>query len=222
MVQTIGEVLASAFGVAISPVPIIATILMLMSARARAASTGFLVGWVAGVALAVTVFALVGQALPGGRDGGGDTVVGVIRITLGVLLLVLAVRRWVRRPRGDEEPQLPAWMAGVDRMGAGRALPLAAALAAVNPKNLALAASAGISVGQAPDAASAVVAGVVFVVIASSTIAVPVVAALVAGERLRPALDGMRAWLTANNATIMTVLLAVLGVSALGKGLAAL
>jgi hypothetical protein len=49
--QGISEVLTFAVGVAISPVPIIAVILMLFSARARVNGPVFLAGWV--VALAV-------------------------------------------------------------------------------------------------------------------------------------------------------------------------
>jgi hypothetical protein len=49
--QGIGEVLTFAIGVAISPVPIIAVILMLFSGRAKVNGPMFLVGWV--VALAV-------------------------------------------------------------------------------------------------------------------------------------------------------------------------
>ena len=51
MGQGIGEVLTFAVGVAISPVPIIAVILMLFSSRAKVNGPAFLVGWV--VALGV-------------------------------------------------------------------------------------------------------------------------------------------------------------------------
>ena len=46
MGQGISEVLTFAVGVAISPVPIIAVILMLFSARARVNGPMFLLGWV--------------------------------------------------------------------------------------------------------------------------------------------------------------------------------
>ena len=47
MGTVIGDLLPLALGVAISPVPIIAVILMLLSPRAGAASLGFAVGWLA-------------------------------------------------------------------------------------------------------------------------------------------------------------------------------
>jgi hypothetical protein len=60
---------------------------------------------------------------------------------------------------------------------------------------------------------------VVFVVIASLSIALPVVGFLVAGRRIAGPLGTMRDWLTANNATIMAVLFLVIGVTTLGKGI---
>ena len=49
MSQAIAEVLPFAIGVAIVPIPIIAVILMLFSARARVNGPLFLLGWVAGL-----------------------------------------------------------------------------------------------------------------------------------------------------------------------------
>ena len=48
MGRAIGELLPSAVGVAISPLPIVAMVLMLVSAHGRANGPAFLLGWVAG------------------------------------------------------------------------------------------------------------------------------------------------------------------------------
>ena len=45
MGAAIGDILGAAVGVAISPVPIIAVILMLFTAKATANSISFLIGW---------------------------------------------------------------------------------------------------------------------------------------------------------------------------------
>ena len=55
--------------------------------------------------------------------------------------------------------------------------------------------------------------------IAALTVAVPVVAYLIAGQRLDPTLDRTKAWLIDNNTAVMAVLLLVFGVSLLGDGL---
>ena len=60
----IGEILPLALGVAISPIPVMAAILMLLSPNAKGTSVGFLVGWVAGIVVAVTAFTLLASVLP--------------------------------------------------------------------------------------------------------------------------------------------------------------
>lgn len=222
MGQAIGDVLPLALGVAISPVPIIATILMLLSPRARRTSVGFLLGWVAGIVVAVVVFTALSSIIPSDQSDAARVVAGVIKIVLGALLVFLAFRQWRGRPTGDEEPALPKWMSAIDSMSAGRAAVLAFLLAAVNPKNLLLAASAGVTLGSAPTPSETVTATAVFVVIAASTVAAPVVAYLVAASRLAGPLESLRVWLVHNNATIMAVLLLVMGVSVIGKGIGAL
>ena len=68
MSAVIGEILPPALGVAISPIPIIAAILMLLSPKALAARrVGFLPGWVVGITVAVVVFTLLRAASP--EDG---------------------------------------------------------------------------------------------------------------------------------------------------------
>jgi hypothetical protein len=51
---------------------------------------------------------------------------------------------------------------------------------------------------------------------------VPVVAYLLAAERMRRPLDELMGWLQQNNVTVIPVLLLVIGVALLGKGLGGL
>ena len=60
---------------------------------------------------------------------------------------------------------------------------------------------------------------VVFVVIAACSVAVPVIAYLVASKRMAAPLEALRGWLVQNNATVMAVLLLVIGVVLVGKGI---
>jgi hypothetical protein len=59
----------------------------------------------------------------------------------------------------------------------------------------------------------------VFVVIASLTIAVPVVYAAFGGEKARAALDSAKAWLGTHAAAVMAVLFLVFGIDLISKGL---
>ncbi len=116
---------------------------------------------------------------------------------------------------------MPAWMATVDRIGAARAFGLGLLLTAANPKNagLAIAAAASIS-SQSLESGEQAVALLVFVLISSITVILPVAAYMLAREWSRSVLDSLKVWLVRNNNTVMTVLFVVLGAKILGDGLA--
>jgi threonine/homoserine/homoserine lactone efflux protein len=110
-------------------------------------------------------------------------------------------------------------MSAIDDITPVKALGLAVMLALANPKNLMMAASAGISLGEVQSPGPAALAIVVFVLIAASTVVVPVIAYSVASARLAGPLDALRGWLTHNNSTIMSILLVFLAISNIGKGI---
>ncbi|MGN6426717.1 MAG: GAP family protein [Leifsonia sp.] len=221
MGSAIGDTLPLALGIAISPVPIIAAILMLLSPKARGTSVGFLLGWVVGIVVAVVVFTLLSGLLPENDPDASKPIAGTVKIVLGALLLLLALRQWRSRPRQGEPEKLPKWMDAIDSMTAGRGFVLAFILAAINPKNLLLAAGAGVAIGTAGrSVGAATLVIVVFVVIAASSVAIPVIGYLLAADRMRGPLDSLRGWLVHNNAAVMAVLLLVIGVVLIGKGIA--
>lgn len=217
MGAVIGDLLPLAVGVAISPIPIVAAILMLLSANAGSTSVGFAIGWVVGIVVAAGVFVLLSGSI--GLSGGHRSSVSWIRIALGALLVVFAVRQW--RSRGDTS--VPKWMQAIDRLTLSRAAGLGVALAAVNPKNLLLCVSAGVAIGAAGQPAGTdVVAVLVFTVIAASTVLLPVVGYTVAADRLRGPLDSLKNWLQANNHQVMAIVLLIMGAAVIGKGLGGL
>jgi threonine/homoserine/homoserine lactone efflux protein len=218
----IGEILPLALGVAISPIPVIAAILMLLSPRAKGTSVGFLLGWVVGIVVAVTVFTLLASVLPEKDAGASNPTAGWIKIGLGVLLLLMAVKQWRGRPPRDADPQLPTWMKAIDTMTAVKGAGLGFLLSALNPKNLIMAAGAGLIIGGTDaglETRSQVLAIAIFTVIAAASVAVPVIAYLVASDRMGGPLESMHQWLVKENATVMAVLLLVIGVTMVGKGL---
>lgn len=220
MGTVIGDILPLALGVAISPIPIIAAILMLLSPKARVTSVGFLLGWVIGIIVAVTVFTLLSSILPAQDPDASRPVRGVVQIVLGLLLFLLAFSQWRKRPKAGEAAALPKWMQAIDTLSFFAAFGLGFLLSAVNPKNLIMTAGAGIDIGGAGlSAGPTIVVIAVFTLIAASTVLVPIVGYLVAAERLRAPLDALRGWLAAENAVIMAVLLLVIGVSMVGKGI---
>lgn len=219
MSEAIGSILPAAVAVALSPIPIIAVVLMLGSARAHANGPAFAVGWLVGL-VGVSVIVLV---VAGGADTPDSTASDTVnwtKVAFGVLFLALAMRTWRKRPAKGETPEMPKWMAQVDQFTAARSIGLGLVVSAANPKNLVLTAAAAASIAQAGlDTADTAIAVVVFVALASVTVVGLVLAYLVAHDRADPFLASVKDFMTEHNTVIMLVLFLVLGAKLIGDGL---
>ncbi len=210
----IGDIIPLAVGIAISPLPIIAAILMLFSDHAGRTSSGYLVGWVVGIVLATGVFTVLS-----GSVGASDQPTGVswVKVGLGAVLMSAGLREWRGR---NEKKGPPKWMAAIDRMGFGQALGLGFALSAINPKNLLMAVAAGVAIGAGGlSVGDDVLVIAIFTVIAASTVAVPVIAYALAKDRMRGPLNEAKSWLDEHNSAVMAVLFLVIGAVLVGKGI---
>ncbi len=220
MAAAVGQLLPFGVGVAISPIPITAVILMLMSHRGAANGLAFALGWVAGVTLVTVVALVVTDESTEGKPSSNSTGTAVVQLVLGIAFVALAVVQW--RKRGNDGAQ-PKWMTALERVGPAKAAGLGVLMGATNPKNLLLSVSAGLAIGtSALPAASQVVAVAIFVILASTTIAGPVAYYLVSSAKARVTLQSWRSWLATNNAAVLAVVLLVLGVSQLGKAITGL
>ena len=218
MEEAIGQSLPIAVGVLVSPLPIVALVLMLVSRRAGSNGIAFVLGWLAGIFVLGTLVALLAD---GAGSGDEDTPLwaALLKVVLGALLLLLAMRSWQGRPAEGESAPVPKWMASIDAFNAFKAFGVGAFLGAVNPKNMLLVISAGTTIATATSETNEqIVAVAVFTVVASLGVLVPLGIYLLAGESAARLLEGIKAWMIANNAVIMTILLAVLGVKMVGDG----
>jgi hypothetical protein len=221
MGSAIGGTLTMAIGVALSPFPIIAVVLMLVTPRGKVNGPLFVLGWLIGLAIiGVIVLAIAGPTATA-DDGSPSTAVSVLQIVLGALLLLGAVAQWLKRPRLGEEPPAPKWMATIDTFTPVKAAGMGVLFAAVNPKNLLLAVSAAATIGATgiPGGQQAV-AYAVFALIASIGVAAPVVISLTMGDRASAILDELKQWMAHNNAVIMMVILLIIGAKLVGQGIA--
>ncbi|ACQ79019.1 conserved hypothetical protein [Beutenbergia cavernae DSM 12333] len=223
MGSAIGASLPIAVGVLVSPMPIVAVVLMLVTKRARSNAFSFLLGWVVGVALVGTLVILLMGGAADSDDGGTPLWAAIVKIVLGVGLLLLALKQWRGRPKRGEEPPAPRWMAAIEGFTPPKAFGLAFLLGAINPKNLLLVVSGAAAIVSATSERSdQFVALAVFVVVATIGVAAPVVVYLAMGTRAGAVLDDLKHWMVQNNAAIMTVLLLVLGMKMIGDGIGAL
>ena len=181
----------------------------------------FLAGWLVGVA-AVSIVAYVVADAGDASDSTSSTSDSVywIKLGLGVLLVVLAVKNWRAEHAATEPPPQPKWMASIDSLSPVKAAGLSLVLSAVNPKNLALSLAAGAGLAQlGVSGGEAAVGLIVFILLASAGIAVPVIIYLAGGERATNVLDGWKSWLSAHNGAVMAVLFLVFGVVLFSDGL---
>jgi threonine/homoserine/homoserine lactone efflux protein len=220
LTDAIGGLLPAAIGVALSPIPIVAVILMLGTPRARSNGPAFAVGWVLGLVVVAAIVVLVA----GGADDPGSSAadsVNWVTLLLGLALFVMAGRQWRSRPRKGEQPTMPKWMSAIDKVDPPRAFVLGVALSGANPKNLALTAAAAGSIAQAglstTDTALAVA---VFVVIGSLTVIGSVLLYLIGGDAATKPLATMQEFMGDHSNVIMMVVLVIIGAKLVGDGLA--
>ena len=220
MGEAIGNFLPSAVGVAISPLPIVAVVLMLVTAKGRVNGPAFVAGWCVGLGLVGAVVLAVAGGADASTDSGPATWVDVLDLVLGLLLILVAARQWRGRPHGDEEPPTPKWMGALDGFTPVKAGGAGVVLSALNPKNLLLAVAGAAAIAQTGiSTGEQVVSYVIFVLIASIGVAAPVVIYFAMGERSQHLLDELKTWLARNNAVIMAVLMVIIGVKLIGNAI---
>ena len=92
LTEAIGDLLPAAVGVALSPVPMIAVIVMLGTPKARTNGPAFALGWIAGlVIVSVIVLLVAGDASD--TDSAASDGVNWLQLALGVLFLAMAARQ---------------------------------------------------------------------------------------------------------------------------------
>lgn len=212
MSDGLAGMLPIAVAVAVSPIPILAVILMLLTERSTANALAFLAGWAAAIAVIGGVVAVLGI---GRADSAEDPGTGLLvaQFVLAAVLLAGAARRWRMRARAGEDHESPKWMSAVRSVGPRRAFALGVGLIVLNPKDGLLTVAAGARLAEAdPGAAVGAITLLVFVAAASSTIVAPILAELAMGARAEPILERSRRWLERNGNAAVAVVLLVLGV----------
>jgi len=223
MGKAIGGSLPLAVGIALSPIPIIAVVLMLTSHRAKVNGPAFVAGWLLGLGIVgAIVLSLAGPA-GASKSGSPAAWVSWIKIVLGVLLLLVAARQFRSRPHGDEQPQMPKWMTTIDKTTPVAAVGLAAVMSGANPKNLLLAVAGAASIaGTGISGGEQAIAYVIFVLIATLGVGIPVGIYFAMGARSQTLLAGLKDWMSAHNAVIMSVLCLVIAAKLIGDAITGL
>lgn len=215
--RVLTELIPLALVVALSPLSIIPAVLVLHTPRPRPTGLAFLAGWLIGLAALTAIFLEVSSLL----GGLGDKPPGWaswLRIVVGAALIVFGVYRWLTRKKSAHTP---GWIQRLSTLTPIRAAAAAVALTVVNPKVLFICAAAGLAIGTAGlDTATNVwIAVAWYVAVAGSTVAIPILAYAVSGDRLDEPLARLKDWMERQHAALVAAILIVIGLLVLYKGI---
>jgi cadmium resistance protein CadD (predicted permease) len=213
------ELVPLALVITVSPLSIIPAVLVLHTLHPRESSLAYLAGWLLGLT-GLTALAIGISNMLGGPRESPPQWASWLRIAAGSALIVFGVIRWLTR-RGHDH--MPAWMRSLASVTPTRAAVTGAALAVVNPKVLFICAAAGLAIGtDALGVRGTVLSAALFVAVAGSSVAIPVLAYVGAGERLDAPLERLKDWMEKHNAALVAAILLLIGLVVLYKGIHAL
>ena len=223
MGAAIGGVLPLAVGVALSPIPIIAVVLMLTTRRARVNGPVFIVGWLAGLAVIGAIALSIAGPADASSSGGPATWVSWLKVVIGVVLFLVAAWQFRNRPKKGTQVELPTWIGRVDEIKPLPAAGLGVVMGGLNPKNLLLAVAAAAAIAQTGiSGGEEAIAYVVFALVGTLGVGAPVGIYFAMGARSEKVLAGLKDWMAQNNAVIMAVICVLIGWKLIGDGISGL
>ncbi|MFS0794736.1 GAP family protein [Microbacterium sp. 1P10AE] len=208
----LSALLPLAVGMAISPLPIVAVVAILLSSRGRVAAPIYTGTFFAVTLAVIAVGAATSAGASAGSHGeGGRIVVLVLGALLAVGFSVMAILSWRGRPRPGAAPKPPSWLAAMDAITPARAAGLGLLMAATNSKNLPLELKGGALIGAAhPSVVVAMLLCLGVAVVGTLTLLIPTALGATGIPSITSALDRLKNEMIEHNAVIMTVLFAVL------------
>ncbi len=209
-----------AIGIAISPIPIVAIVLMLGTENAKSDSLSFLAGWIVAMAAAGAILlAVVGSSNPTDNGAPADWS-STLKLVLGIVLLGLAAKQWRNRPGPGEDAAMPKWMDAVEGFTPVKSAGLGVVVSVVNPKNLILVIGGATAISQTNvSGGDQAIAWAVFILIATIGVAAPVVLYFAMGDKAEATLDDLKGWMARHNGAIMAVIFVVIGMKMIGDAI---
>jgi len=210
--DTLGALVPLGLAGAFSWMPVTGVVVLLVAGSGLTRVWAFVLGRVVGLVVLTVGFVAAARALPAPRSAPsleGPVVAGV-EVALGVALVVVGLVSWARRHQVRDRAE-PAWQRRL--AGASvRAVFVTSVVVDLQPKGLLLGLSSGVVVraGSMPFV-EAVVAVLVYLALASSSVLLPVLAMHVAPVRTQRGLRATQDWLSRNGAVVTAAVAALVG-----------
>lgn len=218
MLAVIGQLLPLALAVALSTVPITAVLTILLSPQSRA-GLPYMLGFVIGNIIVTTAFSFGLRAVPARASVGAQVGLAVFEVVLGLAIIAYAIVIFARRHLATPTDEMPRWLRAVGKLRPWPAAGLGLLLT-VRPKSLLLTAAAGVVIGPASlTATEFVIAILIFVILGTPTVTVPVILALARPTSARRPLRAAERWIARNSRTVTVLVALVIGTVLFGNGL---
>jgi hypothetical protein len=217
MGQVLAQLIPVALAAALSTVPIMATLFILLSEKRKATALPFLSGWVIGTAAGLTIATAAAQSLPG-RPRQSSSLIDNLEIVVGSAFVLFGLVTLFRHSRGTAS-QRPSRIEGIGSLGPLPAFGIGLALN-LRPKALLLVAAAGLAISGAPPFVDdTLFLIVVYTAIATSTVVAPTLATVFFPDRMEPRLVVARDWVSAHGTAVTGAVTILVGVVVLAAGI---
>lgn len=213
------DLLPAAVGLMLSIIAIIAIVVMLTSTGGKRKAWFFLIGWMVGLMVVLSIFGLIGGKIAKPDSSIDATIAQVLKLLFGLALLFLSYKTFMSG-RGSEH-KTPKWLAGIDKTSPIMAAGLGAGLATfLNAKNLPIVLTMGTDLAAAKlPAGEVLITALILTIISSLGVAAPVMITVFDRKGADAILAKLRTWLIAHNAAITGSLFLLLGINFAGKAI---
>ena len=206
------DLLLIGLAITLEPFPLTAFILVLSAEKGIWKGLAFILGWLACLVVVIAAVVLTTSGHPPRPQTAPSTAVLAVKLALGLLLILLAVRqrRRMGRPRKP-----PSWVAGLDRLSLWSAAGIAVFL---QPWTL-VAAGAATVVQAKLSTAGDYVTLLLFCVVGTSSFLYLELYAAFAPASASARLDRLRKWLDTHRDQVIIVIFLLLGFWLAGKSI---
>ena len=201
--------------ITLDPLPLTAFIIILGSRRGSRKGAAFVAGWIISLAIVVAVtVAATGNSPPKSNTAPSLGALAV-KIVLGAVLLLIALRQYRRMGRPKKPKKPPKWQAGVDNMSPWYAMGLAPL---TQPWGM-IAAGAATVVEAKLSSAADYLALVYFCLLATASYLGMEIYATTRPEQTQDFLARLRAWIDSHTDQLIIFVSLVVGLWLIGKSL---
>ena len=199
--------------ITLEPIPLTAFILVLASKGGVRKGAAFIFGWLLSLAVVVAGTVLVTGNKPPKPNTAPSLAALAVKIAIGAVLLVIALRRWRKMGQPKKPKKVPKWQTGIDNMSPWFALALGPL---TQPWGLV---AAGIATITAAKLASwqDYVAIIGFCVVATGVYLVMEIYALVRPTQTKDFLARVRSWIDTHTDQVIIWVSLALGFWLIGK-----